>query len=381
MAGSQQWGVFKIGDQVVITTASPSDRPYGKVQNILSERCGPGSHQKAEVLHENGDTSTWDVDELAFAVLNGRTTREYLRSLGVPETRDQAWIVDQTRTIRALRKERGGPPPGCIDVPWTPEEESEVDRRLRALGVTKPANKDAPALSATEIADLPPPGWDGKYTDEQMDRLRLARRAQGPSDGPGIGTALAVGLGAVGLVGLGMYLLNRKGAAEPKFGATEYTIGLEGSAFEPKAQAFRNALEQRGFEITGFGTASRFNGHVIGGDIDVLDPQGTHFDQEEAVARSRKFFKMGDLHGVNVRYVSAGPTGEEKEELGRVGVREFLRQRPKPCIPCGEDSGWEVVKANGDVSLPTTTRVTPSPTRNSTAGACGHSPSSATARS
>src|SRR5271166_430204 len=326
--------------------------------------------------------------------IGGRTTREYLRSIGVPETRDQAWIVDSTKTLRALRKERGEPPAGCLDLPTTSEEESEVARRLQALGITKPADPEASALWACEIADLPAPGWCGKYTNAQMERLLLARRAQGPSEGPGLGTALAVGLGAVGLLGFVAYMMSRKPS---KFALAEYTIGLNGSAFDPRAQKLRDALEREGFEVTGFGTASRFDGGTIGGDIDVLDPRGTSFDQAAAVEASRRLFKLGQKHGVDVSFVSAGPSGEEKKEMS---VDDFIsradddrqsvlhddwlidfadwskenepsasrsyqawqnrltkwwsleKDKPVSCIPCGEDSGWEVVKSNGEVSYP-----------------------------
>ena len=137
---------------------------------------------------------------------------------------------------------------------------------------------------------------------------------------PGLGTALAVGLGAVGLVGLGAYLMSCKSS---KFALAEYTIGLDGSAFDPRAQAFRDELERQGFEVTGFGTASSLDGKTLGGDIDVLDPRGTSFDQEAAVAESRRLFKLAREHGVNVSFVSAGPSGEEKTRLGEERRKKF----------------------------------------------------------
>jgi hypothetical protein len=166
---------------------------------------------------------------------------------------------------------------------------------------------------------------------EALGRKSGSPQCKHPDEGPGLGTVVAVGLAAVGLVGLGMYLMSRKPS---KFALAKYTIGLEGSAFDPRAQKFRDELEREGFEVTGFGTESRFDGKTLGGDIDVFDPRGTSFDQEASVAESQRLFKLGQKHGLNVSFVSAGPTGEES------------------CIPCGDDSGWEVIKSNGDVSYP-----------------------------
>jgi hypothetical protein len=415
---------MRIGDRVqwrqrdpVTCITSPCDRTPGMVVGISQAPVGElrggfvvgNSGLVVHVQHEESPFSPveWPAESLLIMNRHGRTTREYLQSINVPETQDQAWIVDQTRMIRALRKERGEPAPGCLDAPWTPEEEAEVAQRLQTHGISKPTDPNAPAAWASEITPTPSPSphvrtkvhahahapstlpastpgapehpstsaaiaaglggcqpLRGRYVFteprcniqvrgrwphegsmklhyEPGDEVGIGGGAQGllPTEDFNSGIALAVGLGAIGLVGLGMYLLDRKSVLVSKFGAAEYTIGLEGSAFDPRASRYREELEREGFEVTGFGTA-HVNGSAMPlGDIDVLGPRDEVFDQEKASTESRRLFRLGQKHGLNVQYVSSGPSGE-------------LSATEEPCIPCGDDSGWEVVKPDGDVSLP-----------------------------
>jgi len=217
---------------------------------------------------------------------------------------------------------------------YEPGDEVGIGGGTRTVHAVVVQDNGATVTVNNSIDELAPPGGQ-VFT---VDRSRVhpsaenaipyaGKRAQGPGEGPGLGMALAVGLGAIGVVGLAAYLLSRKG---PAFGATEYTIGLEGSAHEPRAVKLMQDLEHQGFKVLGSGTAISFDGKTIGGDIEVLDPKG---DKSRAVAESRRLFKLGQKHGLDVSYVSAGPTGEEKENLAKerrshsvpLTIDEFIR--------------------------------------------------------
>jgi hypothetical protein len=191
----------------------------------------------AVVVSDNGDTVTVDssIDDLASIGEPRNHVFTVSRSRVHPSVEDAVPYAGKraqggSSALKAVRDDLKS---------WLKANDPTYWTWIQGIGLTRVGGEDA--IQVGYRTDSMPPilnsfaegqRWQGlPVRIEAIGEIYPLKTASGTGEGPGLGVALAVSLGTVGLVGLGMYLLNRKGTAESKFGAAEYIIGLQGSAF------------------------------------------------------------------------------------------------------------------------------------------------------